>query len=53
MLKLNKVMRDGRYKKEIFQELTGKTVEELDQEWRGTLRKGETSNAGGDPKKTD
>ena len=31
--KLNKVMREGRYKKEIFQELTGKSLEDLDKEW--------------------
>jgi hypothetical protein len=37
--KLNKVMREGRYKKEIFKELTGKTVEELDGEWVATLKR--------------
>ena len=26
-------MREGRYKKEIFKELTGKSLEELDKEW--------------------
>ena len=33
VLKLNKLMREGQYKKEIFQELTGKSLEELDKEW--------------------
>ena len=37
--KLNKVMREGRYKKEIFKELTGKSVEELDQEWVAALKR--------------
>jgi hypothetical protein len=37
--KLNKVMREGRYKKEIFHELTGKNLEELDKEWRATLKR--------------
>jgi len=39
VLKLNSLMRQGRYKKEAFKELTGKTLEELDEEWRRTLRK--------------
>ena len=37
--KLNKVMREGNYKKEIFQELTGKSVEELDEEWVAALKR--------------
>ncbi len=37
--KLNKVMREGRYKKEIFKELTGKSVEELDEEWVAALKR--------------
>jgi hypothetical protein len=37
--KLNKVMREGRYKKEIFKELTGKSVEELDAEWVAALKR--------------
>jgi hypothetical protein len=36
--KLNKMMREGEYKREIFQKLTGKTLEQLDAEWRATLR---------------
>ena len=36
--KLNKTMREGEYKEEAFKTLTGKTVEELDKEWRATLR---------------
>jgi hypothetical protein len=35
--KLNKMMRDGEYKKEVFQKLTGKTLEQLGEEWRVTL----------------
>ena len=37
--KLNKVMREGRYTKEIFKELTGKSVEELDKEWVEALKR--------------
>jgi Peptidase of plants and bacteria/F5/8 type C domain len=37
--KLNKAMREGRYKKEIFKELTGKSVEELDEDWVATLKR--------------
>jgi len=35
--KLNKMMREGKYKEEAFKTLTGKTVQELDKEWRATL----------------
>jgi hypothetical protein len=35
--KLNKMMREGEYKKEIFQKLTGKALEQLGEEWRATL----------------
>ena len=35
--KLNEAMRTGRYKKEMFQELTGKGLEDLDKEWRAAL----------------
>jgi basic secretory peptidase family protein len=35
--KLNKMMREGEYKKELFQKWTGKTLEQLDEEWRATL----------------
>jgi hypothetical protein len=38
VLKLNTIMRTGDYRPEVFQELTGKTVEELDVEWRANLR---------------
>jgi hypothetical protein len=37
--KLNSAMRTGKYRPELFQELTGKTAEELDNEWRQTLRR--------------
>ena len=39
VLKLNKAMREGRYKKEIFKEVTGKSLEELDMEWITALRR--------------
>ena len=32
--KLNAVMREGKYKEDVWKELTGKTVEELGQEWK-------------------
>jgi hypothetical protein len=35
--KLNHSMREGKYKEEMFKELTGKTVQELDEEWRLSL----------------
>ncbi len=38
--KLNAAMRDGKYKEhdQLFKDYTGKTVEELDTEWRATLK---------------
>lgn len=36
--KLNALMREGRYHDEVFQTLTGKTLDELDEEWRTTLK---------------
>jgi hypothetical protein len=36
--KLNTLMREGRYHDEAFQELTGKSLQVLDDEWRATLR---------------
>jgi hypothetical protein len=35
--KLNALMREGEYKNEIFRKLTGKTLEQLDEEWRASL----------------
>lgn len=35
--KLNRALRDGRYEEDLFQQLTGKTVQELEEEWRATL----------------
>ena len=37
--KLNRAMREGKYTAELWKGLTGKTVEELGQEWRRTLVK--------------
>lgn len=42
--KLNKMMREGEYKKEVFQKLTGKTLEQLGEEWRATLGSQDKSN---------
>jgi hypothetical protein len=39
VLKLNTTMRRGEYKDEIFQQLTGKTLQELDEQWRSTLHR--------------
>jgi len=36
---LNAKMRQGKYKEELFKELTGKAVQELDEEWRQSLKK--------------
>jgi Peptidase of plants and bacteria len=35
--KLNRALRDGRYEEDLFQQLTGKTVQERDEEWRAKL----------------
>lgn len=37
--KLNVRMREGTYKEEVFKELTGKTTQELDEEWREALNR--------------
>jgi hypothetical protein len=39
VLKLNKLMREGKYKEEVFKELTGKDLKALDEEWRATLKR--------------
>ena len=39
VLKLNKLMREDKYKEEIFKDLTGKTLPELDEEWRAIFLK--------------
>ncbi len=38
VLKLNQIMREGQYKEEVFERLTGKKVQALDEEWRATLK---------------
>jgi Peptidase of plants and bacteria len=43
--KLNKVMRNGEYKEEIWTTLTKKTVQELDKEWRASLQRPKKSPA--------
>jgi len=37
VLKLNQLMREGKYPAHVWQQLTGKTAEALDEEWRATL----------------
>ena len=37
--KLNKAMREGEYKDGLWKELTKKTVQDLGEEWKGTLKK--------------
>ncbi len=37
--KLNKIMREGEYKDEVFKQLTKKTLTELNDEWRESLRR--------------
>ena len=37
--KLDKSMREGEFKEEIWRVLTKKTVQELDEEWRAALKK--------------
>jgi hypothetical protein len=37
--KLNAAMREGKYKPELWKELTGKTVEELGRDWQNSLAK--------------
>lgn len=37
--KLNQMMREGEYREAAFKQLTGKPLDELDREWRATLRR--------------
>ncbi len=37
--KLNRLMREGKYKEEVFREFTGKSVGELGEEWLASIRK--------------
>ena len=37
VVKLNQLLRKGEYKPEAFKEMTGKTLDELDAEWRESL----------------
>jgi basic secretory peptidase family protein len=39
VLELNAALREGKYKDDLFKEYTGKTVKELDEEWRASLKK--------------
>lgn len=36
--KLNTIIREGKYQEETFKELTGKTLQELGEEWKSTLK---------------
>jgi hypothetical protein len=38
VLKLNRSMREGTYKAELFREITGKTIDDLGKEWRTKLQ---------------
>ena len=38
--KLNQRMREGEYREEVWKDLTKKTVQELEEEWRAALRNG-------------
>jgi RNA polymerase sigma factor (sigma-70 family) len=38
--KLNRILRDGKYKEDVFRALTGKPLSALDEEWRTSLRHG-------------
>lgn len=38
VLKINQQMREGKYSAAIFEQLTGKTLQELDDEWRASLK---------------
>jgi hypothetical protein len=38
VLKLNKAMREGTYKAELFRDFTGKTIDDLGKEWRAKLQ---------------
>jgi hypothetical protein len=35
---LNRAVREGRYDDDLFRQITGKTLRELDEQWRATLR---------------
>ena len=37
--KLNKTLREGEYQEELFKQLTGKALQELNEEWRASLRR--------------
>ncbi len=37
--RLNRALRAGEYDDDLFRQITGKTVHELDEEWRATLRR--------------
>jgi hypothetical protein len=39
VFKLHRLMREGRYQEAAFQEITGKSVQELGEEWLASLRK--------------
>ena len=36
--RLNTIMREGKYSDDVFKEMTGKTLGELDEEWRASLK---------------
>lgn len=42
--KLNRVMREGKYREEIWKTITGKTVQELGEEWKTSITRKETKD---------
>jgi hypothetical protein len=42
--KINALLREGKYKEEVFKKLTGKTVQELGEEWKASLRRAAVEN---------
>jgi Peptidase of plants and bacteria len=42
--KLNRAMREGKYKEEIWKNLTGKTLQELGEEWKTSITRKETKD---------
>ncbi len=44
--KINKTLREGEYREELWKTLTKKTLKELDEEWRTSMKKGAASSQG-------
>ena len=48
VLELNRSMRAGTYKADLFRELTGKTIDDLGKEWRTKLQEDERARSARD-----